>query len=415
MKNIINRLSSLIFDKKRSGKGEPKIVEIGVGQIPAADTAFKAEFDKVLELCELDEETILGILFFLGAFIPSRVGSNLFEIDTKRALSVFSLYSKSTGDFSDYGELNDAPFHDWIYNVNFLFNKATGNEKPVIDFLRKVKMPSGKELVIGESQLNKEFLERFDNENLNLNFCQNVLDFFFMNIGKELKSKEFDRSRAYEAGFAYRMMQMQMDIKGTEYLITSIAKCFTPLYKSIFYLPELYVFNNDAFKANHLFSHILNNLYGGPKSPLFEFAQAIHRFHQFVFYKPDTIEIRDQWSFASKTDAGSGMSVFLNAAHIKTVKFDKNYSSVVKASGEVFDKTIIDRTMGKGELLDVVLNVILSKYGINGRYEFTPAGAKSNDWLDGGRWNHKGEYIQFLVLMWYETCLHSLAVNELTQ
>ena len=49
-------------------------------------------------------------------------------------LQVLSLYSKSTGDFSDYGDLSDEVFNSWIYNANLAISKIT-NDDAVVGFV----------------------------------------------------------------------------------------------------------------------------------------------------------------------------------------------------------------------------------------------------------------------------------------
>jgi hypothetical protein len=410
--NLKNKFNQIFSKKPMNNNTEIFLIE--QHELPDADLNFRRDFNKVIDLCEFDQETTHGILFLMGAILPTKVGSDFLKKDRKAALSIFTLYSKSSGDFADYGELSDIPFSYWIYNLSYLINHMGNNETPLNEYLRKIQLTSGESIIIGETELDNNFQNKYKESKYNLNFCQNILDEFFKNLGWELCKKGFNRQKSYEAGFAFRMMQINMDLKGTEYMMSLINKLFTPLYQSLFYMPILYIDNRNAFKANHLFSHVLNNFYGGQNSPLFNFSQAIHRYHQFVFYKPESIEIRDEWPFAKTTNEGSATMMFMNAMQINNVKFDKDYSMIVKSSGEVYDSDMINKSININDFINGILNVIEEKYSINGSYEFTEKGIENGDWLDEGRWNHKGDYLQFLAILWYETCLHSLAVKEIT-
>ena len=88
----------------------------------------------------------------------------------------------------------------------------------------------------------------------------------------------------------------------------------------------------------------------------------------------------------------------------------KENVDIIKQSGEVYDKSLINATINENGFLNAILNVIYSKYSINGSDEFI-AGIGSK-WDTG--WNNKGDYIQFLVILFYETCLHALVVEEIT-
>ncbi len=376
-------------------------------QLPKPSKEFKNSFDAYLNLCEFKEEEKLGILFFLGATIPERINSaDALDDEYKLHLQVLSLYSKSTGDFSDYGDLNDGYFSEWIYNANLAISKIMGDESPIDENLRTLPNST---VIVGKANPIKDFLDIFEEKAYNLNAIQNLNDVLFSKAGLHLKEKSYSYSRAYEAGFAYRFMMMQMDVKGTDYLLSRISSFLSPLYQTLFYSPFLFVFNQRAFKANHLFSQILNNFYGGPESKLFPIAQSIHRYHQFIFYKEESIELKDFWNFNKKSIEGSAIHVFFNAVNISKTNLKSN-ASLIKQSGEIFDKNIIDSKISTNDFLNAILHVIKSKY--SNSVFFSELNEGWNAKWDKG-WNNKGEYIQFLVILFYETCLHALVTEEI--
>jgi hypothetical protein len=376
-------------------------------KLPKPSIEFRNSFDSYLKLCGFSEEEKLGLLFYLGATLPGKL--NNIDPDSseyEQYLKVLSLYSKSTGDFSDYGDLNDIHFSKWIYNANLAISKIIGDDSNIDENLRM--LPSGN-IIIGKANPIDEFLDLFESNSYSLNSIQNLNDVLFAKTGLHLKELNYSNTRAYEAGFAYRMMMVYMDIKGTNFLFDRIDSSLSPLYQSLFYAPLLFVLNPPAFKANHLFSQILNNFYGGSDSKLFPIIQGIHSFHQLLFYKEKSTELREIWEFNKESEEGSAFVVFFNALSIHKTILKQN-SDIIKQSGEVYDDALINVKIDKNGFLNAILRVINSKYSINGTDEFK-AGARSK-WDTG--WNNKGEYIQFLVILFYETCLHALVVEEIT-
>ncbi len=383
-----------------------KVNMLNPSELPEPSIEFRNIFDSYLDLCEFNDEQRFGLLFFLGATLPGKLGSAQPNTDEFRSiLHSMSLYSKSSGDFSDYGDLNDAIFSSWIYNANLAISKITSDDSSIDENLRTIPNSS---IIIGKADPRVDFLNRFKEDSFCLNVVQNLNDEIFSKVGLHLKEKDYSNTRAYEAGFAYRMMMLNLDIKGTTYLLSRITSFMSPLFQSLFYAPILYTSNPQAFKANHLFSQVLNNFYGGQDSALFPIAQSIHRYHQLIFYKERSTELRDEWLFNKKVDEGSALMVFFNAMNIVKTDLKQNASSI-KSSGQVFGKELIDAKISSTEFLKAILNIIKSKYSINGYDEFL----SDSDSKWNNSWNHKGDYIQFLVILYYETSLHALVTQEI--
>lgn len=377
--------------------------------LPEPSIAFRNAFDSYLKLCEFKEEEKLGILFYLGAFLPGKMNDmDPNSLKFMQYLQAQSLYSKSTGVFSDYGDLNEGVFKGWIYNANLAISKIIGDESPIDENLRA--LPIGNNVEISKSYPNNEFLDLFNKDSFSLNAIQNLNDELFIKTGLHLKDNNCSYAHAYEAGFAYRMLMMQMDIKGTDYLLSRINSYLSPLFQSLFHAPILFVLNPKAFKSNHLFSLILNHLYGGNDSPQYSIVQSIHRYHQFIFYKENSIKLKNQWLFNKDTNEGSAMMVFINALNIHKSNFKENVN-FIKYSGEVYDSSLIDTKIRTSDFLMAILDVIRSKYSIDVNKELVEAdGAQWNT-----IWNNKGDYIQFLVILFYETCLHALVVKKIIE
>jgi len=242
-----------------------------------------------------------------------------------------------------------------------------------------------------------------------LNTVQNLNDDLFDKVGTHLAQKGYSTYKAYEAGVAYRMMMLNMDIKGTNFLLSNVGDKLSPLYQSLFYAPHLYVNFREAFLANHLFSQILQNLVGGSESDLGILARPIHRYHQFIIYEPGTVNLRELWPFAKKTKEGSAVPMFMHA--IRILETDLILSSgEIQNSSQIYDRQLIGAEISINDFLNRILMVLLNKYDINGSHEFTDS--SNNEWSD--TWNNKGDYVQFLAILYYETAIHALALKKLT-
>ena len=386
-----------------------KIVNIDTKELAEPNLKFIERFNSELELCEFSEETKLGLLFSLGLGLSGKIleifghDENLFQ----KKLNILTLYSRGSGDFVDYGELSDTHFTHWIYNANLAIRKILNMDGDINEHLKELPLLSGKSIYIGVTKPEPEFLDEYETGQYNLNVIQNLNDRIFEEFGKELVLKKFTPARAYEAGFAYRMMNTTMDIKGTNYLIGSITKMLSPLYMSFFESPILFSEYLEAFEANHLFSRILHNFHGGGDSPKPEIVTPIHEYHQLLFYKENSYELRDEWLFNKKIDQGSAMMIFHYASKIMESGFVKDVNVFIN-SGEIYDTSLIGQRCSVNDFLVSVMEVIQKKYGIAGYDEFKQGGGIWNT-----RWNNKGDYIQYLAILFYETCLHAIVVEEI--
>jgi len=382
------------------------IQEIQPGDFPDHNEEFRQHFDGYLDLCEFSESVKLGLTFILGAVTPEVLNTPEPNKITD-GLRTVTLYSRSTFDFSTYGDLNDYVFSKWIYNYNVVLFDLLGVDKPLDNYLRKVP---GMDLIIGKADIDEDFRALYRSGTYTLNTVQNLNDDLFEKVGSHLSQMGYSTYKSYEAGVAYRMMMLNMDIKGTNFLLSQIGSKLSPLYQSLFYAPHLYVNFREAFLANHLFSQVLQNLVGGSESDLGKLALPIHRYHQFIIYEPGTVHLRDLWPFGKKTKEGSALIMFMHAKDILKTDLASS-SSEIQNSGQIYDRELIGAEISINDFLNRILRVLHRKYDINGSHEFT--GNHNNVWSD--TWNNKGDYIQFLALLYFETAAHALALRELKE
>jgi len=158
-----------------------QIRKLDPNELPNPSRDFQIHFDSYLDLCKFTNEEKLGILFFMGATLPGKLNDVSAEnVDFSKYLQVLSLYSKSTGDFSDYGDLNDAFFSSWIFNANLAISKICADETPVDINLRS--LPFGN-ITVGKADPNIQFLENHKFDSFNLNAIQNLNDEVFSETG----------------------------------------------------------------------------------------------------------------------------------------------------------------------------------------------------------------------------------------
>lgn len=191
-------------------------------------------------------------MFYLGVFQPEKLTNiNPHSSNYNKYLQVLSLYSKSTGQFSDYSDLNDIILSRWLYNANLAISKITGDEIDIDSHLRKLPFTN---IIVGKMEPLGEFLALFEENSFSLNAIQNFNDAIFSQTGQYLKENNYTNTRAYEAGFAFRMMLLEMDLKGTTFLFARMNSYMTPLFEALFNTPLLFVFNQNALKASHFIS-----------------------------------------------------------------------------------------------------------------------------------------------------------------
>ena len=338
-----------IFNKKKKSKTQ-------------VSNALKERLDADMEYIGLDNDIQKGFLFFLGASINvgfKKTGLNLTKFNTneteylKNLEKTIDAYSKSTGDFSDYGQLNDNIFTSYIYSINFIFHNILAASN-IDDQLKKVNTSEEAEpTIIGKRELIKEFVDPYRNSidsNFKLNDYHNLVELFFKEIGKHLTQTGFDNNKSYEAGYAYFCMQCHFDIKGTTFLLETIYSMLTPLYMSLYNYPILNQFYPKELDANHIFSSTLQMFYGGIDPTI---IQPIHRFHQHVFYS------KPGWRFSSEKTSTNFSCPFSIVDDIKFQSTILHYAMRIKESGLADDKTpfIESGQVFNKELIDLKIDI----------------------------------------------------------
>ena len=388
------------------------ILNIKKNTSPSSES-LRVRLDSDMKYLEMSEAIQKGFLFFLGASINikfNRSPLNLTEQKSSKKKFAENLkktinaYSKGTGNFSDYGELNDYVFNSHIYSINHIFHNILLN-KQVDDELRKVEH-NGREEPIRflKTPLVDDFVNPYLNSsNFKLNDFHNLIEHFFERIGTHLLETSFDNCKSYEAGYAYFSMQCQFDVKGTTFLLETINGLLSPMYMALSNYPLLHLFLPKEFDSNHIFSSILQLFYGGIDPKI---ITPIHQYHQHIFYSVikwkfslENTSSNFSWKFNLKEDSAFAINIFKYAIKIRETNII-NIKDVVINSGQAHKNELKGQKIDMIKFYQEILDVLNEKYNIN------PPGEKYS-------WNNLGDLLQFLAILFYETCLHSIILEHI--
>lgn len=357
------------------------------------------------KLCELSEEIQRGLMFFMGAastleFKDNRVAKSMPAVDNYDSLlRCLNLYSSSTGDFSNYGELNDYLISKWIYNANYIIhNQLNENDNYLHSSLSSKILPNGQPMTIGKTELDSTFLDHYTNCGNSLNVLHNLNEEFFFGLGNHMISVDYDNEKSYQAGIAYYFMQINLDSNNTDFLIDSILKHLSPLYHAFFFYPILQAINPKILESNHLFSNVLQMIYGELEENL---GSTIHSFHQGLFYETGTLNIKNEFNFKNGNEDELIFLVLLNSIRIRENN-DLSHLQPFFINSEGNNLPYLNNIIvSKTEFINKILNLIYTKYDI--RHD-APLG-----------WNNRGDFIQFLALLFYESSFHAMLPKEIIE
>jgi hypothetical protein len=374
---------------------------------PLSDPYLYERLNSDMNYCGLKPEIQKGFLFYMGAAI--NIGINDSPVDLSQQLTtpylqketflkIINSYSQSTGKFSDYGDLNDVVFSEMIYTSNSIIFQLSDIDPNEIDKqLRTVEISKSHLSILLKTDVDKDLQEKYSNNSFTLKICHNLLEDIFFVMGVHLHKTGYDLRRSYEAGYAYFCKQTTMDFNGTSFLLSSIYNSLTPLYKAFFSYPILNFARQDALKANHIFSTTLQMFYAGNKS---EIVQSIHRFHQFVFYVPNSSNFRPQWDFETRNDSEKQAIIFLNALSIRNTDI-MSLKNQFLAYDDLMCPELKNEVINRDEFYYAM------QKGITQKYDFRSAGN------DPDVWNNLGDLIQYFCILFYETCLHAVILDEI--
>lgn len=372
---------------------------------PVSDPYLHERLNSDMNYCGLKPEIQKGFLFFLGASI--NIGINESPVDISQYLStpdlqkktflkIINAYSQCSGNFS--GDLNDGVFSKMIYSCNSVLFKLSGLNPDEIDKkLRSVSIGKSNLHPRLKTDVDKDFQEKYANQSFNLNVCHNLIEDFFLKMGDHLHKTGYDNRKSYEAGYAHFCMQSFMDVNGTRFLLSTIYNSLTPLYKAFFSYPILNFAYLDALISNHIFSNTLQMFYAGINPKI---IQPIHKFHQAVFYVSNSYNFGPQWDFETRNDSKKQKTIFLSGLSIRE-------TNIMSLKNEFLAYNDLMCPELKNIVIDINEFYSIIQQGIFKKYNIRPAGN------DIEVWNNLGDLIQYFCILFYETCLHAVILDEI--
>lgn len=359
---------------------------------------FKDRLLADFELCGFNKELVKGFLFFMGSSITVEFNSNFMLKDktTEEVLALqqqaIGLFSTPSGDFGDFGFLNDGFFSKKIYSVNHILHKVYNNED-FDKYLSKIESISTS-IIAGKTELDNEFINKYLNTTHSLNSVHNLLEDFFISIGKYLDENNCSNEDSFDVGFNYLILKSQLDVKGFSFLVNSILQSFPPLYMALKMYFPLQVIDKKLLESHHLISNILQVFFGNSNPKI---TQPIHLFHQYIFYQPGELHLREMWDFKGKEE-DLLLSIFHNALEIRNTYLYKSKPEFLQ-SDIIFNSELKGMSLKKQLFSEEVQKIIYTKYNIafNRNVE----------------WNNRGDFIQYLCILFYETTIHAMVLDEI--
>lgn len=368
-------------------------------------TVLTTKLESDLEICAFSDDVQKGLLFFMGLSVNNTFNRQVEaykhstgdeDIHPNLLIRTITSYSESSGDMEDYEDFNYGVVGKLLYNTNYILLKYfLGDEINLDDKLRKLPIT---DMIVGKEDIDNDYVETFKGQSLNLNNIYNLIEVFFSKIGNELNRAGFSNKKSYEAGVAYFNMQIPFDINGTFFMINTITEILPPLFLTLNKYPVLYTLYPKAFETNHLFTQLLHSITPNLSSKV---LNSIVFYHEAYFYEEKSPEFKVELDLMIKElpaedliyeILSSSMSMrysdFLDDEHRKAFQNENNISLKHLRGVDITLDDFIN---------DEIIKLIKEKYGI----EISEFG-----------WNDRGDLIQAMAILYYETCIHVLLPNN---
>ena len=179
------------------------------------------------------------------------------------------------------------------------------------------------------------------------------------------------------------------DAHSSIYVFEKLIVVMPPLFEALLNYPILYASDVKAFKANELFSMILNHSLKMKQDG--EIKRSIHRWHQYVFYD-DKDTINPFWNFSADKHISTLASLALNGSNLKS-HLDQRLLSVFLDNPNVFDTDFAGEIISVMQYLGAIAEIVEINYGYN---------------LAEPNWKNHGVYLQIICFFYCEACLYSV-------
>lgn len=366
---------------------------------------FNSYLNNQFEYLQFSETQKNGVAFIMGLTLPiSSINSKIHQVETsiqdnhkkmmEYVTSLLDMYAEGNFDWNESENLNLKDFQSLIYNFNFIMYKCLAELDINID--DNLKQIPELNIIVGKTELDKKWVDDFFELKYNLKNVNALYYEFIEKAGDYLSKADMSSEESYIAGKSLYFHMLQHDINGGHFLISTLANRMPPLLDYLSELNILFKYHNSSLKANHIFSSIFQ-FYSMGIEP--EILSPVHRWHQMVFYEAGTAKFRDAWDFNKiETDLIIAQTL-KNAVLIRENELFNQRNNFLN-SNEIYDDSLKGATIDLNSFSDKIQDVIYYKHGYT---------------LDLSKRKNTGEYMEIIAILFYETCLHAMVLEELTE
>ena len=369
----------------------------------AHDPKFRKILNAALRDLGFSSEEQLGILFLIG-YTACREASHeltrLLEVESAdpsgldKARDRVALYASSKKNF--WGKLDPDKLHNSIYNLCYICHDVLADNKEPLD--TNLRTTEGGYTLL-KSSVDEDWVTQYRNDSFKLGTVTNVYYDFIRRLGGYLATEKVSKPDSYSIGLATYGYMQQFDLKGNDYIAGFVSAFYPPTFGAIARYSKLYQDYPYELSKNHIFSTIFQTCNGGIQEIV---RSGIHQVHQFVFYDKESSKLRSCWDFKdTSVYEGLIMLAFSSAADIrnKYINYTEDHIRAIIKSGEVYDTDAIGADLSDEELWNLVCGVMGEKYGFR---------------VSVHGWQCAGEFMEFIGIFFYETCLHAIVANSIS-
>lgn len=364
---------------------------------------YREQLNNIFNYFKFSEVQKRGLLFQMGLTLPiSSIESNLSPIeqfkDNSEKLNdyingLLSMYSDSEFSWEEHSTLDKDVFKSSLYNFNhILWEKLLESESVLDDNLKRIEEF---DITIGKMPIDNAWEQEYSDLKYNLRNVNCLFYDFIEKNGTHLLNCNYSLEKSYEAGVSLYFHLVSHDIKGTQFLIGTLNKNMPPLFSVFREYPIMFKYHKKNFEANHIFSAALQMFTLGIDQNV---LGPVHVFHQHLFYEDGTIKFRDVWNFKEQDQGLLIKQTVLNAVAIRKTYLYSSKQQYID-SGEIFKSEINNKILSIADLFSLLQEIIYKKYGYSLNLEIINSG---------------GEFMELIIMLYYEACLHAMVLEDLT-
>jgi hypothetical protein len=116
-----------------------------------------------------------------------------------------------------------------------------------------------------------------------------------------------------------------------------------------------------------------------------------------LYYENGTTEFRSIWDFSKIDKELLIVQTFQNALAIRETNLFERRSAYMEST-QIFASQLVGQKLRKANIFNEIQNVLLAKYGYS---------------LELANLNSRGEFIELIAMLYYETAIHAMVLGVL--